>query len=37
MNMFKSRKGKIKSVLEYKLGNKLDDNDINDILEVFDV
>ena len=37
MNMFKNRKGKIKSVLEYKLGNKLDDNDINDILEVFDV
>jgi hypothetical protein len=37
MNMFKSRKGKLKSVLEYKLGNKLYYNDINDILAVFDM
>lgn len=37
MNMFKSRKSKLKSVLEYKLGNKLYDNDINDILAVFDM
>ena len=37
MNMFKSRKGKLKSVLERKFGDKLDDNDINDILAVFDM
>jgi hypothetical protein len=35
--MFKSRKGKLKSVLEHKFGDKLDDNDINDILAVFDM
>jgi len=36
MSMFKSRKDKLKSVLEYKFNGKLTDNDINDILIVFD-
>jgi len=35
--MFKSRKSKIKGVLEYKFGEKLNENDINEILKVFDV
>lgn len=37
MSMFKSRKNKLKGVLEYKLGEKLDTNDINEILNVFDL
>jgi len=36
MNMFKSRKGKLKSVLEYKFGDKLNENNIYDILKIFD-
>ena len=37
MSVFKSRKSKIKSVLEYKLGKKLDTNEIDEILSVFDL
>jgi len=37
MSMFKSRKNKLKGVLEYKLGEKLDATDINEILNVFDL
>lgn len=36
MNMFKSRKGKLKSVLEHKFGDKLNENNIYDILKIFD-
>ena len=35
--MFKSRKDKIKGVLEYKFGDKLSEKDVEDILVVFDV
>lgn len=33
----KSRKDKIKSVLEYKFGSRLNSSEINDILSIFDV
>ncbi len=35
--MFKSRKDKLKGVLEYKFGCKLSEKEIGEILEVFDV
>lgn len=35
--MFKSRKDKLKGVLEYKFEGKLTEKDIDDILVVFDV
>ncbi len=37
MSVFKSRKSKLKGFLEYKFGEKLNENDINEILKVFDV
>lgn len=33
--MFKTRRNKIKGVLEYKFTNKLSDTDINELIEVF--
>jgi hypothetical protein len=37
MSVFKSRKGKLKGVLQYKFENKLSEKEINEILDIFDL